>query len=158
MIPDLTWYFFNFSVVVIGLFFLLRKPAKEFLQNRHVTLRDEIRGAAERLTSARAQNQIFEENFKGLDRETAQIEAQAQRDAEEEKSRVLGLIRRNSEAIVSDAKAASASLGNRLKSELLRDLGNQVLDRTEKSLRSKLTGADKLRLQKLFSSEMEKSS
>lgn len=149
---------FNFLVFVACLYFGLRKPVKEALELRHITLKDSVERVRTQLEEAQRSLQEFEGKFRQLESEKTAMMAFSKQDAEILALKRLNDARRISQGVVSDAELASRSLGEQLERELRTDFGNRVLAKAESQLVSKLTGEDRVRFVKDFSSKVGASS
>jgi hypothetical protein len=76
-------------------------------------------------------------------------------DANAMKSRIVAEAQKLSGNVIEDAKHASAVLYTEFKSSLYSELGARVLDRAEIILKERLTGDDRARIRKEFSTQVE---
>lgn len=148
--------FFNFSVLVGGLAYVLRKPMKEFVVSRHALLKDEVARVADQLRTAQSRSSEFKQKLDSLSTEVSSLRAQVKQDAEAAKVRIVQEASQLSKTIVSDARASAISSFGELKSQLRAELASRVLDRAEKILQQRLTQDDRVRIRKDFSSQVER--
>jgi len=146
---------FNLLVLVALLVYKLRGPLKDFILQRHLTLKHDIQSVSEQLQQAQQKFNELTLKLKSVQAETAAIRAQTAEDAEQAKKRILAEAQRLSTNVVSDAKNVAEGLYLQMQGQLYFDLSNKVLQRAEKLLRDRLTGDDKARIRKEFSQQME---
>lgn len=146
----------NLAILVSILGYYLRQPLKGFVRTRHDTLRDEVERVGNQLKLAQAKFDEFSAKLKAIDAEVAALKEQARQDSEAMKVRVINDAKRLSQTIVTDARSSAQSVYVDLKNDLRRDLANRVLDKAEALLRSRLTGDDRIRIQREFSRQVER--
>jgi len=147
--------FLNFIALIGILVYFLRKPLSDFVQTRHVTVRDELAQVRTLLGDAQRKHSEFTSRLAQLQGEVVQIHQQMKSDAEEARTRILNDARKLGDSVVADARSTSTALYNDLKSRLYSELSTQVLDRAEKILRERLTGDDRVRIRQEFSRQVE---
>jgi F0F1-type ATP synthase membrane subunit b/b' len=149
--------FFNFLILLGILFYQLRKPAQEFVVNRHKTLREEIQSVRAQLQSAQEQYDDFSSKLKALSSEVAVLNEQSQQDAAAMTQRIMGEGRQLASLIVSDARGAAENLFADFKRDLYNELSASVLSRAEAVVKTRLTNDDQARIQKEFSQQVGES-
>jgi F0F1-type ATP synthase membrane subunit b/b' len=145
----------NLLILVGILAYYLRTPVKQSVQDRHTGLRDELARVRDLLRQAQDQYNEFSSKLKAIEAETTALRQQAVQDAEAAKHRIINDAQRMANAIASDSRRAAESLYGELKSQLASELGGRVLDRAEAILRERLTGDDRARIRKEFSTQVE---
>lgn len=146
---------FNFLVLIAILAYYLKQPIKDFVSNRHVSMRDELARVRELLKQAQSKNEEFVSKLKAIDAEVASLRQQMAQDAKSAKQRLVSDAQRLSATIVSDARMAAEGLYSDLRGQLHSELGSRILERAETLLRDRLTGDDRARIRKEFSSQVE---
>ena len=146
---------FNLVVLIAILAYYLKGPIRDFVSNRHVTVRQELERVSELLRQANDQNIEFSAKLKAIDAELAAMREQVIQDAQAAKQRVIADAQKHSSTIVSDARAAAEGLYADLKGRLQSELGAHIIERAEKILRERLTDADRASIRKEFSNQME---
>jgi F0F1-type ATP synthase membrane subunit b/b' len=147
---------FNFVLLVGFLSYKLKKPTRDFVSNRHKSIREEIQSVREQLRQSQEKYDEFSAKLKAIDAELANLREQSKIEASAIKQRLLGDARRTSSMIVSDARNAADSLYVDLKTQLYSELSSRVLEKAEILLRERLTGDDRARIRQEFSLQVEK--
>lgn len=143
-------------VILIGIMaYYLRAPLKAFASNRHHSIRTELEAVRNQLRDAKGKHIEFSSKLRAMDAEIAGLKNQAIQDAQALKKKVQAEAQRFSGNIVEDARRASHVLYAEFKTQLYSELGARVLDRAEKILRERLTGDDRARIRKEFSTQVE---
>jgi F-type H+-transporting ATPase subunit b len=152
---ELIFPFINLVILIVIFVVYLREPIAKFVTDRHVTIRDELQRVRALLGQAQSQFDEFSGKLKAMDAEIAGLREQAKQDASAAKSRILAEAQRLSATIVTDARASAQGLYSQLKQELFAEIGSKVLDRAEAILRERLTGDDRARIRREFSTQVE---
>jgi F-type H+-transporting ATPase subunit b len=145
----------NLAILIALLFVYTREPVRGFVRTRHETLRDELRRVRDLLTNAKAKFEEFSAKLKAMEAEIQALRDQAKQDAAAVKTKILAEAQVLSANVVTDARRSAQGLYGQLKSELFVEVGNKVLDRAESMLRERLTGDDRARIQRDFSTQVE---
>ena len=152
---ELIFPFINLSILIVIMVVYLREPLRTFVLDRHTGLRDELRRVRDLLSQAQARYNEFTSKLKAMDAEIASLRDQAKQDAAASQSRILAEAQKLSATIISDSRASAQGLYSQLKSELFADVGSRVLDRAEVMMRERLTGDDRARIRREFSTQVE---
>lgn len=143
-------------LILIGLLvYYLREPLREFVDKRHHMIREELITVRNLLRSAQEKNEEFSSKLRAVDAETSGIKAQMLQDAQTMKSKIVAEAQKLSSGVIQDAKQASDILYTEFKDEIFVELGGRVIDRAEVLLRDRLTGDDRARIRKEFSTQVE---
>lgn len=145
----------NLLILVGALVYYLRKPLKTFAETRHHAIREDLESVRNLLRGAQEKHEEFSAKLRAVDAEVSGIKTQMIQDAQAMKSRIVAEAQRLSGNVIEDAKHASAVLYTEFKSSLYSELGHRVLDRAEAILKERLTGDDRARIRKEFSSQVE---
>jgi F0F1-type ATP synthase membrane subunit b/b' len=145
----------NLLILIGILAYYLRAPMKQSIRDRHTGLRDELARVRDLLRQSQEQYQEFSSKLKAIDAETSALRQQAVQDAQATKQRILADAQRLSMNVAADARRAADSLYVELKGQLSSEIGGKVLERAEQILRERLTGDDRARIRKEFSSQVE---
>jgi F-type H+-transporting ATPase subunit b len=145
----------NLLILVGLLSYYLRKPLKTFAETRHHAIRTDLDSVRNQLRGAQEKHAEFSAKLRAVDAEVSGLKAQMVQDAQAMKSRIVNEAQKLSGSVIEDAKHASAVLYTEFKSSLYSELGARVLDRAETILKERLTGDDRARIRKEFSSQME---
>lgn len=145
----------NVLILVGVLFYYLRGPIRAHVQNRHLSLREELDKVRELLQKAKNQHEEFTSKLGALSAETGALRAQMSQDAAAAKQRLLADAQKLALGIAADAQAAALGLYQDLRTQLFGEVGTRVVERAEVLLRERLTGDDKARLRREFSRQVE---
>ena len=140
----------NFVIFVSILGFLLRKPLKSMIAERHNTLRVDIEATREQLAEAQKKFQDYSLRIQSLDQEVATIVQEARMEAEASRVRIITQAKRMADGVIIDAKRGAESMVGEYKQQVRSDLANQVIARAEQMIRQKLNEADRERLKNDF--------
>jgi F0F1-type ATP synthase membrane subunit b/b' len=146
----------NLAILIVLLAIYTKAPIRQFVSDRHRTLRDELQSVRELLVRAQSQYDEFTSKLKAMDAEIESLRSQAKQDASAMRSRVTAETQRLSATIVSDARASAQGLYAQLKAELFAEVGGKIVDRAEGLMRDRLTGDDRARIRQEFSSQLER--
>lgn len=146
---------FNFFVLVGALAYYLKQPLKSFVHQRHLTVGEDLRKVRQLLRESQERYDEFSAKLKAIDVELTSLREQARQDAQTTKLRILSEAQRTSGHIVADARTAAEGLYSELKSKLYGDFAGRILERAESIMRERLTGDDRARIQKEFSTQVE---
>ncbi len=141
-----TYRVMNFAVLAIGLFFILRKPFSQALNNRVKGIQDQLKELEEKKKAAEQAITQYDEKLARLDKEAGEIIEQYKRQGEESKERILKEAEAAAERLQEQArrnmefemKEASA----RLQAEIL----EKALTKAESMIQSKILPEDQDRL------------
>ena len=153
----LLWPTINLIILVIILTTKLKVPVADYVKQRHVLLRDEVKSVRDVLLRAQEQYDEFSSKLKAIEAEADSLLEQAKQDAQAVKLRVLSEAQKASSSIIADARGSAESLYADLKGSLSSEMGLRILDRTEAMMRERLTGEDRTRIQNEFSKQLENS-
>ncbi|MBF0105844.1 MAG: ATP synthase F0 subunit B [Deltaproteobacteria bacterium] len=79
----------NFILLVVGMFFLLKRPTREFFANRHHTIRLSSDSAKKMRDEAYSQYKEVEARLKGVDTESQKLVNTVKEQAEKEKQHII---------------------------------------------------------------------
>lgn len=148
--------FLNLLILVGLLAYKLRAPLREFVSNRHHSIRHEIQSVSEQLRAAQNEYNELNAKLKAVDSEVSELRLRAQEQAQASQARIAAEARRLSTTIVSDAKSSEQGLYEQLKADLHAELTSKVLDKAEILLTDRLTGDDQSRFRQEFSQQVER--
>ena len=109
---------FNLLVLVGGLFYFLRAPARDFFATRKADIQRQLRQADEARQAAEARLAEAEERMKQLDGEVEQIRLQAREEAQHEAQRVKLQAEEEARRILAVAGREIENLGNSVRQDL----------------------------------------
>jgi len=145
----------NLVLLIALLVYKLNKPIREFVAQRHNSMRDEIQTVRVQLSQSQEKFDEFSAKLKAIDAEVGTLKEQTKQDSIAMKHRIIAEARRVASSVVSDAKSSAEGLFSELKGQLYSELSIRVLDRAEFLLRERLTGDDRARIRQEFSMQVE---
>jgi F0F1-type ATP synthase membrane subunit b/b' len=146
---------FNLTVLILVLVYYLRQPLREFVSQRHHTVRQELERVSVLLRQANEQNVEFTAKLSAIDVELSSLREQVMQDAEVARQRIAVETQKLSATIIADARAAAEALYVDLKTQLYSELGMHILERAERILKERLTGDDRTRIRQEFTKQVE---
>jgi F-type H+-transporting ATPase subunit b len=141
-----TWKTLNFAVLVIALFFLLKKPAANFFSSRTEEIKDEIRFLENQKEEAEEQLSEYQTRFKNLDQETQKIVEEYIKQGEEAKARILAEAEEQSEKLEQMAKRNIEQEFKAAKIKLQQEIADKVMVKAEKFIKASISSDDQNKL------------
>lgn len=114
----------NFVILAGGLYFLLYKPVKAFMDKRAAYYQEQVDQAAQTTQAAQQLKADYEARLSAADDEIREEKKQAQKDAAAAAQQQLDAARAEAEKIVSDAQA----MAERSREKIVRQAGQDVKD------------------------------
>lgn len=114
----------NFVILAGGLYFLLYKPVKAFMDKRAAYYQEQADQAAQTTQAAQQLKADYEARLSAADDEIREEKKQAQKDAAAAAQQHLDAARAEAEKIVSDAQA----MAERSREKIVRQAGQDVKD------------------------------
>ncbi|MDQ3010234.1 MAG: ATP synthase F0 subunit B [Acidobacteriota bacterium] len=146
-------------IIFLGLlYFLLRKPAREFFTTRLAEVRATLQQAAKEKEGATAKMAELDARLSRLDTELADIKSQAHREAAAERERLQAEAQRDAEKIRVTSKREIESAKQIAMSELREFAATKAVDLAEQMIRRELKPEDDARLVQRMGEEMSKAS
>jgi F-type H+-transporting ATPase subunit b len=136
----------NFVLLVWLVVKFGRKPFRDYLQQRHSSVRKDLEDAAALHTQARQQLDEMDGKLRGLDREIAEIKAAVAADAQLEKERIIKAAQAEAERIIAQADDTLSKELNRARHRLELEAVDAAMKAAEKLLKQKVNDADRQRL------------
>lgn len=153
---SLLFPFLNFGALLAFIFWKTKGPFSAFMAQRRHQAQDDFKRTAAALADAVARQKEFDARLKGLSVEIDALRAHSRQDAEAKKLHTLTEAKRLADQIVSDARLASEQMVVDFRNHLAADTASQVIQRAERALKSRLTGDDRVRFNREFSSQLER--
>ena len=141
-----TYKVMNFAVLAIGLFFLLRKPVSQALNDRIKGIREQLSELEEKKEAAEKKLAEYNEKFLKLDKEAEQIVAEYIKQGNEAKQRILKEAESQALKLEEQAKKNIANEFKKAKAKLHEEILEQALVKAEDIIQNKITGEDQDRL------------
>lgn len=141
---------FNFSVLFVILFVVLRKAVKSHFEHRAKDFRALVERAEIAKRQAEAGHREIKERLAKLESNAESGLVTARAEAEELKKRMIGEARTLSDKLQQEAKRATAAELDKAKAELRRELLQAALKTSGENLKGGLDSAEQKKLQKEF--------
>ncbi len=146
----------NLTIFLGILYFLLRKPARQFFAQRLAGVRESLDKAAREKSEATAKMAELDARLNRVDADLAEIKAQAQREAAAEHERVEAEAKREVERIRLSAQREIEGAKQAAMADLRDFAATKAVDLAEQMIRRELTPADDARLVARVGDELSK--
>lgn len=130
-------HLFNFAILSLGLYLLLYKPVKSFMDKRTETIAKQAEDAKSKLDEAEALKLEYEKRLESADKEAADIKAKALEQAQSAADAKLTDAEKQKEKIISDAKAAAQRQKEKVLEESKQEIIELAAQMAEKVLQTK---------------------
>jgi F-type H+-transporting ATPase subunit b len=144
----------NLTIFVVVLYLLLRKPVREFFEQRRARVREMLDKAAREREEAMAKMAELEARLSLMGAEVTEIKAQAQREAEAERERMEAEAKRDIEKVRLSARREIEAAKQIALADLQEFAATKAVDLAEQLIRHELTPADDARLVERVSEEL----
>lgn len=148
-----TWRVMNFTVLVIGLFILLRKPVSQALQSRIKGIRDQLDDLESKKKAAEKKLAEYDERLSLLDQEAEKIISEYIRQGNEAKARILKEAESAAGRLEEQAQRNIEHEFNRAKLKLQEEVLEKALIKAEEVIKDRITPVDQ---EKLVNEYLEK--
>jgi F-type H+-transporting ATPase subunit b len=153
----LLWEITNLVLLLGVLIYFARKPIRAYFGQRRGQIHESLEGSARLLAEADARMNEWQAKLERLDAETGEIAANARRQAERERERILADARAATERIRRDGQAAVDQEVRRARAALREEASDLAIELAERMLRQEVTAADRERLVDEFVARIEQS-
>ncbi|HKX31253.1 MAG TPA: ATP synthase F0 subunit B [Blastocatellia bacterium] len=144
-------------ILIAVLYYLLRKPAREFFAQRLASVRETLERAAREKNAATAKMAELEGRLKRLSEELGQIQAQAQQEAVGERERIEQETRRDLEKMRLTAQREIEAAKRVAIFELREFAATKAVELAEQTIQQELTPEDDARLLQRVGDELSRS-
>ncbi len=141
-----TYKLINFVVLAGALFYLARKPVKEFFSSRITSIKDELADLEQKKADAEKALAVYAEKIANLNKESEKIVADYVRQGEEAKKRILAEAELQAEKLEEMAKRNIEQEFKAAKASLLQDVAEKAFQRAEDMVRESISSEDQDRL------------
>ncbi|MBW1607332.1 MAG: ATP synthase F0 subunit B [Deltaproteobacteria bacterium] len=141
-----TYKVMNFSVLAIGLFFLLRKPTSQALNSRIKGIKDQLDELETKKKAAEKQLAEYNEKFSQLEQETQKLIEDYIRQGNEAKARIIDEAKKAAEKLEEQARRNIDHEFKQAKLELQQEILEKALEKSEEILTNKITAKDQEKL------------
>lgn len=145
----------NFTILVLALYFLLKKPSREFFRKRSTTTRVDIDRARKFYDEAAARYQEIDEKLKNADSEAQQLLNTIRHDGELEKQRILLHAREAAQRIKYDSERIIAQEVKKAKQALKSETTALAMELAAQKIKSGLSVEDQKALSGEFLEEVK---
>jgi len=149
------FYVVDFLVFILLIGYFVKKPAKEFLENRHEAVRSEMDEAGKVLSDAQSRLNQYEGQLKGLGDEAKQMSEDFQADGDREKSRLEDETTSTVAKIKRDLETRMNQENARIRGELQTKVCTEALELAEAKIRSSMDKSTQRRLVKQYISDLQ---
>jgi len=140
----------NFTILIVALGYVLRKPAAAFFRQRSEAIREGLEEGRKALEAARAQLEAVEEKMRHLEEQIAAFKAEAARETAAERERLKIAAAKDAERILRSAQSTVESAVQAAKEELTAHAMRQAADMAETMIRERLDEEGRAHLVKSF--------
>lgn len=142
--------FFNFALLITALYFVLRKPIKQFFLDRARRIDESIEAAQKARQESEQKLKEVEQQVGGLQKEIEETKQKAREEGEAEKQRIINSARAEAERMLENAKT---EIENRIKAgrkELKAYAAELAVERAKQLIEERISAEDDRRLIKSF--------
>jgi len=143
---ELLYKFINFSLLVGGLAYVLKKPLADFFAQRSASIRQGLEEGRKALEASQAQLKTVEEKLQHLEEEIAAFRVSARREMEAESQRLKQAAAEEAEKILQSARAQTELALRAAKLDLKSYAAAQAVELAEQIIRRRLDEAGRKRL------------
>jgi len=141
-----TYKVMNFSVLIIGLFLLLRKPTSQALNSRIKGIEDQLDELETKKKAAEKQLAEYNKKFSQLEQETQKLIEDYIRQGNEAKARIIDEAKKAAEKLEEQARRNIDHEFKQAKLELQQEILEKALEKSEEILTNKITAKDQEKL------------
>lgn len=127
-------HLFNFTILAGGLYFLLYKPVKDFMEKRTAYYRGMEEDALQKLEDAKKLEEEYRNKLKDADKEAEQKALQIYQEAEKAASETVADARKTKERIISEAQETAKREKEKAVAEAKEEIVKLALAATKKML------------------------
>lgn len=127
-------HLFNFVILATGLYLLLYKPVKDFMDKRAEYYRSMDEEAKTKLSEAESMKEEYENRLKQVDSEISKREAVAVETMRQNKEKEIQQAKKEAEKIVLEAKKEAEREHDRIVDDAQKEVADMVTIATEKLL------------------------
>ncbi len=127
-------HLFNFVILAGGLYLLLYKPVKDFMDKRAAYYENLDREAKAKLKEAEELNSNYREQLEAVDKEIAQKRAQAEKELQDQCDSELQSTREQAAKLIATAQAEAEQERERILSDAQNEIAGMAIAATQKLL------------------------
>ncbi len=137
-----TWKVLNFAVLIIGGFFLLKKPVREFFSSRTKGIEKELADLEQKKAEAEQSLAEYQEKFRNLDQESKQIVQDYVAQGEAAKAKILAQAKAQADKLEETAKHNIEQEFKAARKNLQRQVTVQAIEMAEQIIKDSITKED----------------
>ncbi len=141
-----TYKVLNFGILAVFLFFVAKKPVKEFFSSRIKGIEKELAGLEQKKKDAEQKIKEFEARLKNLDGESKKIVDAYVKQGQEAKQRILAQAKEEAAKLEDMAKRNIDLEFKTAKAELKKEITEKAIIEAEKLITSSISSEDQVRL------------
>jgi ATP synthase F0 subunit b len=146
MILGLGWPIANFAIFVGVLYYFFNKPLKEYLANRHSTIRKDLVEAAALKSTATAQLQQIEQKLQALPGEISALRTRGAEEIKAEEQRIAAAAAADRERMLEQTRREIDLQVRLAKKEILEHAADLSVQLASERIKKEVTPADQDRL------------
>ena len=135
-------HLFNFMILAAGLYVILYKPVKNFMDKREAHYKEMDQLVEEKLSKAEGLRNTYQKQLDEAEKQIAQKKAQAAKDAQAQAENELQEARRKADQILVKARSDAQYEHDRMIAESREEIVNLAAEATEKLVRQTLAAAE----------------
>lgn len=136
----------NFSILIVALFFIARKPVAEFFSSRAKGIEDEIRVLEQKKAEAQKKLAEYQARFKSLDQESKKILEEYMKQGEEAKIRILAEAEAQAAKLEAMAKRNIEQEFKSAKTKLQQEISEKAMIKAEELIKASISSDDQDKL------------
>jgi F-type H+-transporting ATPase subunit b len=140
------WHAVNLTLLVVVIFLLVRRPARDAIRNRALHVRRAIEEANKARDAARAQAQELEGRLADFQTQMDRMRQEVRADALKERQLILDQADRDAEAVLVSAERAIHDEAARARRGLQQEAAKLAIELADEILRKQVTPVDHARL------------
>jgi F-type H+-transporting ATPase subunit b len=145
---------FNFAILAGGLFYLLRSPLMGFLEQRGVSVRSELKKAADLKKEAAAQIEQIDERMKALPGEIDALKRRGSEEIKAEEARIQALAETERRRLLDQAKREIGTQLRIAERDLKKRAGELAVEVATERVKRTITARDHARLVERYVSQV----
>lgn len=127
-------HMFNFIILTGGLYFLLYKPVKEFMEKRKAYYADLEKDTQEKMTQANLLKEQYEGKLAKADEEIREMKSAAARETQRNKEAEIARTKKEAQAILQKAQAQGEEEKERILAQAQGEIADMAAEATRKLL------------------------
>jgi F-type H+-transporting ATPase subunit b len=145
---------FNFTLLLVILQRLSKRPMTKFLQERRDRIDRGIREAAQVKAKAEAVFTEYTERLKTLDQELNKLRSDIAKSAVEDRARIVAEAEEGAKRVKAETEALVARQAEQLEAEIRREVVQAAIEAAERAVRETANASDQRRLAEAFAQEL----